>query len=84
MCRVSRIQWLFNASTALYPSVYLSTSGRSSDDQFLFIKGKLREALRVAQGRNYVYPYFWYRYRDAGFLSDVSQVLEVQRNTRRY
>ncbi|KAK3916059.1 Hyaluronidase [Frankliniella fusca] len=66
----SQIQWLFDASTALYPSVYLSKSDRSSDDQFLFITGKLREALRVAQGRNYVYPYFWYRYRDAGFLSD--------------
>lgn len=66
----SQIQWLFNASTALFPSVYLSKSGRSSDDQFLFITGKLREALRVAQGRNYVYPYFWYRYRDASFLSD--------------
>lgn len=67
-----RIQWLFNASTALFPSVYLSRSGRDRDAEFLFIQAKLQEAARVAQGRNVVYPYLWYRYRDAGFLSDVS------------
>lgn len=66
----SNIQWLFDASTALFPSVYLSKADRSADDEFLFILHKLREAARVAGGRNIVYPYLWYRYRDAGFLSD--------------
>ncbi|XP_034235278.1 hyaluronidase-like [Thrips palmi] len=66
----SQIQWLFNASTALFPSVYLSQSGRDRDAEFLFIQAKLKEAKRVAQGRNVVYPYLWYRYRDASFLSD--------------
>lgn len=65
----SQIQWLFNASTALFPSVYLSQTGRDRDDEFLFIQNKLKEAARVAKDR-YVFPYFWYRYRDDGFLSD--------------
>lgn len=52
--------------------MYLSKSTRDANDEFLFIMGRLGEALRVARGRKIVYPYLWYRYRDAGFLSDVS------------
>lgn len=63
--------------------MYLSKRGRSADDEFLFVSSKLREAARVARGRNIVYPYLWYRYRDAGFLSDVSVTSTFLHSARR-
>lgn len=55
--------WLFSETTAYYPSLYLKYNDMYSTKRQRFIKGRLEEALRVAQGVP-VYPYVWYKYHD--------------------
>ncbi|EEB14205.1 Hyalurononglucosaminidase precursor, putative [Pediculus humanus corporis] len=57
--------WLFNESTALYPSIYIKTKYNETE-HVKFMIGKLNEAYRVSAMANYVpvYPYVWFRYLD--------------------
>ncbi|CAH1400109.1 unnamed protein product [Nezara viridula] len=55
--------WLFSETTAYYPSLYLKYNDMYSTKRQRFIKGRLEEAMRVAQEVP-VYPYVWYKYHD--------------------
>jgi hypothetical protein len=72
-----RIQWLFDSSTALFPSLYLSKLGTSPEQRVQFATGRMNEAVRLAQNvprpaRPTVNAYIRYRYHDAGeFLTQV-------------
>lgn len=46
--RNDQLKWLWEASTALYPSVYLSTFLKNSDKTALFVRNQVYEAMRVA------------------------------------
>ncbi|XP_048006101.1 uncharacterized protein LOC125241592 [Leguminivora glycinivorella] len=61
--------WLWTESTALYPSVY-SSRNLSSAQLAGLIRGRVTESTRVSRGLP-ILPYFWYKYRDAGFMSEV-------------
>ncbi|XP_063391644.1 hyaluronidase PH-20-like [Cydia fagiglandana] len=63
------ISWLWTESTALYPSVY-SSKNLSSAQLAGLIRGRVTESARVGRGVP-ILPYFWYKYRDGGFMSEV-------------
>ncbi|XP_010789016.1 hyaluronidase-1-like [Notothenia coriiceps] len=64
-----QLMWLWKASTALFPSVYLHLSMRNSPKAALFVRNRVLEALRVAAlpKRSYTVPIYVYSrplYRD--------------------
>ncbi|KAI4786351.1 hypothetical protein KUCAC02_037174 [Chaenocephalus aceratus] len=64
-----QLMWLWKASTALFPSVYLHLSTRNSPKAALFVRNRVLEALRVAAlpKRSYTVPIYVYSrplYRD--------------------
>lgn len=66
------MQWLFSESTAHYPSLYLKERDMGPAKRRRFVRGRLVEALRVANNTP-VYPYVWYKYHDTNqFLTEVS------------
>ncbi|XP_050676341.1 hyaluronidase A-like isoform X2 [Leptidea sinapis] len=69
--------WLWAESTALFPSVY-SSENLSSSELASLIRGRMKEASRSKPG-SLILPYFWYRYRDGGFLNerDLSTALKT-------
>ncbi|XP_049635909.1 hyaluronidase PH-20-like, partial [Suncus etruscus] len=79
--RNNELNWLWNESTALYPSIYLNTQLKSSPKAALFARNRVQEAIRVSKVHNaqnplpvfvYVRPVF----TDASgeFLSQVELV----------
>ncbi|XP_069675907.1 hyaluronidase-like isoform X2 [Periplaneta americana] len=81
------IQWLFDASDAVYPSLYLSKLRMTTDQHVQFAVGRLNEAVRVANNvprlsKPTVNAYVWYKYHDVDqFLSeeDIHNSLAVAR-----
>lgn len=64
---VFRSKWLFEESTAIYPSLYLKYENMNSDKRAKFMQGRTTEAARVAKirdPRKSVYPYTWIKYYD--------------------
>ncbi|XP_022241239.1 hyaluronidase-like isoform X2 [Limulus polyphemus] len=62
-----RLSWLFEASRALYPSIYLSHTGMSPDERALYVYGHLSETRRVMKSVKHkirAYPYMRIFYRD--------------------
>ncbi|CAH4032249.1 unnamed protein product [Pieris brassicae] len=78
----NQIYWLWAESTGLYPSIYSSQS-LSSSELVSLIRGRIREASRLQVKGTPILPYFWYRYRDGGFLRerDLSRALETIYNS---
>jgi len=70
---------LFDSSVALFPSLYLSKLRMSPEQRIQFMRGRMNEAVRVAQNvlrvtKPTVNAYVWYRYHDVDeFLSQVRQ-----------
>ncbi|XP_077298516.1 hyaluronidase B-like [Arctopsyche grandis] len=63
----NRIQWLWDESDILFPSVYMSKNRLSSAERLQMVKGRVLEARRVASRTNrnsLIYPYVWYKYQD--------------------
>ncbi|XP_037368483.1 hyaluronidase PH-20-like [Talpa occidentalis] len=56
MKRNDHLGWLWNESTALYPSIYLNTDVKNSRYAALFVRNRVREALRVSKVRNHTDP----------------------------
>ncbi|NXI35778.1 HYALP Hyaluronidase, partial [Galbula dea] len=54
--RNNELKWLWEKSTALYPSVYLETALRSSRNAQLFVRSRVQEALRVSHTSNSTQP----------------------------
>ncbi|XP_013168812.1 PREDICTED: hyaluronidase PH-20-like isoform X1 [Papilio xuthus] len=75
----NQIKWLWSESTALYPSIYSSVNLTSKQLTWL-VRGRVSEAARVRGGGGApILPYFWFRYRDAGFMTqqDLDIVLKT-------
>ncbi|XP_030062864.1 hyaluronidase-4-like [Microcaecilia unicolor] len=53
--RNNQLKWLWEESTALYPSIYIEEVLKSSNQANKFVKGKMVEAMRVAQLASTVY-----------------------------
>lgn len=70
-----RIQWLFDASDALYLSLYMSSKVKVNPRRFVL--GRMNEAARLAfrvapDPIPKIYPYLWYKYQDSlDFLNEV-------------
>ncbi|XP_041972517.1 uncharacterized protein LOC121728408 [Aricia agestis] len=62
--------WLWSESSALYPSVYRSHDLTSSQLAAM-VRGRVKEAARVRRSKTVILPYFWFRYRDGGFLTEA-------------
>lgn len=78
-----RMSWLFTLEDVHLPSVYLRQEIRE-DNRVGFVKGRVSEALRVAERnphKQQILPYYWFKYQDRrdNFLSKVSpsEVLEM-------
>lgn len=59
----NRLLWLWEASTALYPSIYLQASLADSPNAVLMVRHRVHEALRVAalpRRRTYTVPIYVY------------------------
>uniref|UniRef100_A0A8C3BL07 Hyaluronidase n=1 Tax=Cairina moschata TaxID=8855 RepID=A0A8C3BL07_CAIMO len=56
IARNNELNWLWEKSTALYPSVYLETALRSSRNAQLFVRNRVQEAIRVSYVSNSTYP----------------------------
>ncbi|XP_031424153.1 hyaluronidase-2 isoform X2 [Clupea harengus] len=50
VARNDQLRWLWAESTALFPSAYMGSKLRSSPLARLFVRNRVREALRLAQG----------------------------------
>lgn len=62
-----RSKWLFEESTAIFPSLYFKYENMSSEKRSRFMQGRMVEAMRVGKMGNtkkYVYPYTWIKYYD--------------------
>ncbi|XP_012274527.1 hyaluronidase-like [Orussus abietinus] len=61
-----KMSWLFDHQQALYSSLYLRSTLKTSEKVGL-ISGRVKEALRVSRrskSKPIVIPYFWYKYQD--------------------
>ncbi|XP_026498132.2 putative uncharacterized protein DDB_G0282133 [Vanessa tameamea] len=69
--------WMWSESTALYPSVY-SSRNLSSDQLGSLVRGRIREANRVRRYETPILPYYWFRYREDGYMTeeDLNVVLK--------
>uniref|UniRef100_A0A8C9G5I6 Hyaluronidase n=1 Tax=Pavo cristatus TaxID=9049 RepID=A0A8C9G5I6_PAVCR len=56
IARNNELNWLWEKSTALYPSVYLETALRSSRNAQLFVRNRVQEAIRVSYVSNSTHP----------------------------
>ncbi|XP_009636455.1 hyaluronidase PH-20 [Egretta garzetta] len=56
MERNNELNWLWEESTALYPSVYLETALRSSRNAQLFVRNRVQEAIRISYVSNSTHP----------------------------
>ncbi|XP_007531751.1 hyaluronidase PH-20-like [Erinaceus europaeus] len=54
--RNDELSWLWNESTALYPSIYLNTKLKSSRLGTLFSRNRIQEAIRVSKSQNAMNP----------------------------
>ncbi|KAM9807673.1 uncharacterized protein hyal4 [Neosynchiropus ocellatus] len=80
----NQMMWLWEKSTALFPSVYLHLSIRNSHNAVLFVRNRVHEALRVARLPKkpfvmpvYVYTRPLYRAQTAVFQSERDLVSTV-------
>uniref|UniRef100_A0A8C5KGA4 Hyaluronidase n=1 Tax=Jaculus jaculus TaxID=51337 RepID=A0A8C5KGA4_JACJA len=47
--RNDALDWLWNQSTALYPSIYLRSDLKSNPNAALYVRGRVQEAIRVSK-----------------------------------
>ncbi|XP_066144226.1 hyaluronidase B-like isoform X2 [Euwallacea fornicatus] len=64
-----RLNWLFQQSKSLYPSVYLQEA-QTPAERAQYIEASLEEALRIKRNLNdpdkKIFAYFWYKFQDTG------------------
>ncbi|XP_062465699.1 hyaluronidase PH-20 [Pezoporus occidentalis] len=54
--RNNELNWLWEKSTALYPSIYLETALRSSRNAQLFVRNRVQEAIRISYVSSATHP----------------------------
>ncbi|CAH2098510.1 unnamed protein product [Euphydryas editha] len=72
------LYWMWSESSALYPSVYSSRNLTTSQLSSL-VRGRVKEANRVRRNNSPVLPYYWFRYREGGYMKeeDLDVVLKT-------
>ncbi|XP_062856852.1 hyaluronidase PH-20 [Trichomycterus rosablanca] len=82
--RNDELLWLWNSSTALFPSAYLPLSLNENPNAALFVRGRVKEAVRVAALPKHVYTspvYVYLRplFRDQNkvYLSEADLVRSI-------
>lgn len=63
----TRSKWLFQESTAMYPSLYLKYENMTAEKRARFMEGRMEESSRVMKMtslRNRIYSYTWLKYYD--------------------
>uniref|UniRef100_A0A3B3WJ93 Hyaluronidase n=1 Tax=Poecilia mexicana TaxID=48701 RepID=A0A3B3WJ93_9TELE len=74
--RNDQLNWLWNESTALFPSIYLSSELRSTDQARLFVLNRVKEAMRLASvGDGLARPV--YVYSRPTYNSEMTLLTEV-------
>ncbi|TSM52334.1 Hyaluronidase-5 [Bagarius yarrelli] len=73
--RNDELLWLWDSSTALFPSAYLPSSLREQPDTALFVRGRVKEALRVSALPKSLYTSPIYVYLRPVFSDDNKKIL---------
>ncbi|XP_054985118.1 hyaluronidase PH-20-like [Sorex araneus] len=73
--RNNELDWLWNGTTALYPSIYLNTALRDSQKAALYSRNRVNEALRVSKVRNRDNPLPVFVYMRSVYTDDRTQFL---------
>ncbi|XP_054420186.1 hyaluronidase PH-20 [Pteronotus mesoamericanus] len=73
--RNNELNWLWNESTALFPSIYLNTILKSSPRAALFVRNRVQEAIRVSKVPNANSPLPVFIYTRPVFTDVSSQYL---------
>lgn len=76
----NELMWLWNCSTALFPSIYISEDLRNSPNAKLYVRNRVQESLRVSELSKhpymvptYVYSRILYRTKNDKFLTTVGR-----------
>lgn len=67
---------MWSESSALYPSVY-STRNLTTSQLGSMVQGRVREAIRVRRHSSPILPYYWFRYREGGYMTEVSYLSNI-------
>ncbi|XP_050423559.1 hyaluronidase-like [Adelges cooleyi] len=73
-----KTKWLFEESTAIYPSLYYKSEDMSVETRAKFMKGRMMEALRVSKmtsPKKPVYAYTWLKYYDTKQFVEKADLL---------
>ncbi|XP_016068795.1 PREDICTED: hyaluronidase PH-20 [Miniopterus natalensis] len=73
--RNNELNWLWNESTALFPSIYLNTNLMSSPKTALFVRNRVQEAIRVSTVRSVESPLPIFLYARPVFTDESSKYL---------
>lgn len=80
----TRSKWLFEESTAIFPSLYFKYEDMDSEKRAKFMRGRMTESTRVANmgdSRRSVYPYTWLKYYDTKqFVDKVIIIFRANHN----
>uniref|UniRef100_A0A646QD97 Hyaluronidase n=1 Tax=Hemiscolopendra marginata TaxID=943146 RepID=A0A646QD97_9MYRI len=69
----SEIQWLYNSSSALFPTIYISEKDQTNISNAVYVYGQIYESQRVSENLNIpIYPYAIVHYRDT--LNYMTQI----------
>lgn len=79
--RNDQLLWLWNKSTALFPSIYLDKILKSSSNALKFVHYRIREAMRIAEmaRRDYALPVFIFS--RPFYLKSIEVLSEVRKGT---
>lgn len=80
--RNNELNWLWNESTALFPSIYLNTHLMNSPKAAPFVRNRVKEAIRVSVVPNEKSPLPVYIYTRPVFTDDSSKYLSQVSKSR--
>ncbi|XP_029472413.1 hyaluronidase PH-20-like [Rhinatrema bivittatum] len=73
--RNNELMWLWKESTALYPNIYLETALKSSRNAPLFVRNRIKEAIRISKLSNVISPLPVYVYTRPVFTDSPEKYL---------
>ncbi|EHB14761.1 Hyaluronidase PH-20 [Heterocephalus glaber] len=71
------LHWLWNESTALFPSIYLNSHLKSSPNAALYVRSRLHESIRISKAPNAKNPLPIFVYIRLVFTDDTTTFLAV-------
>uniref|UniRef100_A0A4D5R8Z9 Hyaluronidase n=1 Tax=Scolopendra viridis TaxID=118503 RepID=A0A4D5R8Z9_SCOVI len=75
----SEIQWLYNSSSALFPTIYISEENQSNISNVVYVYGQIYESQRVSKDLNIpIYPYAIVHFRDTlNYMTQVDLIATI-------